>query len=120
MGEAPDAAWQFYRTETGRPVVSEEIQEVLGDGPPKKELGALLTRIQYNRALPRDTKPLGQGLFEARLTYVGNEYRLYFAHGPQGEHVLLGLAFHRKGGNGAQKRVIARARERLAEWLMRI
>jgi putative component of toxin-antitoxin plasmid stabilization module len=120
VGEAPNAEWQFYRTETGRPVVSEEIHEVLGDGPPKKELGALLSRIQYNRALPRDTKPLGQGLFEARLTYLTNEYRLYFANGPQGERVLLGLAFHMKGSRGAQDRVIGKARDRLADWLWRI
>lgn len=112
--------WDFYRTETGRPVVSQEIHDVLGDGPPKKELGALLSRIQYNRALPRDTKALGQGLFEARLTYASNEYRLYFAHGPGGEHLLLGLAFHRKGSQGAQDRVITLARNRLAEWLQRI
>ncbi|TDE59074.1 hypothetical protein E1295_04000 [Nonomuraea mesophila] len=38
------------------------------------------------RASPllRDIKPLGQGLFEARLTYLTNEYRLYFANGLKG------------------------------------
>jgi phage-related protein len=118
--EKPDAAWHFYRTPNGRFVVSEEIRDTLGDGPPKKELGALLDRIQYNRALPRDTGSLGQGLYEARLTHRSNEYRLYFAHGPQGEHVLLGLAFHMKGSRGAQDRVIDLARDRLADWLARI
>jgi hypothetical protein len=53
--EKPDARWEFYRSPNGRPIVGEEINDVLGDGPPKKELGALLDRIQYNRALPRDT-----------------------------------------------------------------
>ncbi|WP_214327829.1 type II toxin-antitoxin system RelE/ParE family toxin [Nonomuraea sediminis] len=120
MKEKPDATWQFYVTASGNNVVSEEINDVLGDGPPKKELGALLTRIQFNRALARDTGPLGRGLFEARLTYIGNEYRLYFAYGPSGEHVLLGLAFHKKGSQGAQDRVIDVARDRLADWLRRI
>ncbi|MCK2218122.1 type II toxin-antitoxin system RelE/ParE family toxin [Actinomadura sp. ATCC 31491] len=120
MAETPDAVWEFYCTEAGRRVVSEEIQDVLGDDPPKRELGSLMWRIQHNRALPRDTRALGQGLFEARLTYVGNEYRLYFARGPRGEHLLLGLAFHMKGSQGAQNRVITLARDRLADWLRRI
>ncbi|MDA0633994.1 hypothetical protein OUY22_11250 [Nonomuraea sp. MCN248] len=120
MQEKPDAVWHFYRTPNGRPVVSEEIKDVLGDGPPKKELGALLSRIQYNRALPRDTGCLGRGLYEARLSHASNEYRLYFAHGPQGEHVLLALAFHMKGSRGAQDRVIDLARNRLVDWLERI
>ncbi len=120
MQEKPDAVWHFYRTPNGRPVVSEEIRDVLGEGPPKKELGALLGRIQYNRALPRDTGYLDHGLYEARLTHRSNEYRLYFAHGPQGEHVLLGLAFHMKGSRGAQDRVVNTSRDRLAEWLERI
>ncbi|MEV1168746.1 type II toxin-antitoxin system RelE/ParE family toxin [Nonomuraea sp. NPDC049784] len=98
---------------------SEEIQDVLGDGPPKKELGALLSRIQFHRALPRDTRALGHGLFEAQLTYASNEYRLYFAYGPGGEHLLLGLAFHKKGSQGAQDRVITVARDRLADWLQK-
>ncbi|MER6581826.1 type II toxin-antitoxin system RelE/ParE family toxin [Nonomuraea sp. NPDC001023] len=100
--------------------MSDEIKEVLGNGPPTRELGNLMTRIQRNQALPRDTKALGQGLFEARLTYASNEYRLYYAYGPQKEHILLGLAFHMKGSQGAQKRIITRARDRLADWLQRI
>ncbi|NUW46225.1 type II toxin-antitoxin system RelE/ParE family toxin [Nonomuraea rhodomycinica] len=120
MQDKPAAVWHFYRTPNGRPVVSEEIRDALGDGSPKKELGALLGRIQYNTALPRDTRSLGQGLYEARLTHTSNEYRLYFAYGPQGDHVLLALAFHMKGSRGAQDRVMDRARDRLADWLDRI
>ncbi|MFI6296894.1 hypothetical protein ACIBEJ_35255 [Nonomuraea sp. NPDC050790] len=115
-----DATWQLYCTPSGRRIVSEEIEEVLGRGPPKQELGLLMWRIQLGQTLPRDTKSLGKGLFEARLTYQSNEYRLYFAYGPSNEHVLLGLAFHMKGSQGAQDRVVGRARERLAEWLGRI
>ncbi|MFJ2028980.1 type II toxin-antitoxin system RelE/ParE family toxin [Streptosporangium sp. NPDC087985] len=93
---------------------------MLEGGPPLKELGSLMTRIQLGKHLPRDTGSLGKGLYEARLSYVGNEYRLYYALGPQQEHVLLGLAFHQKGSQGAQDRVIDLARKRLADWLRRI
>lgn len=57
-------------------------------------------------------------MFEARLTDRSNEYRLYYAH-MDGAAVLLGLHFHRKGGQGAQQRAITQARERLAEWRLR-
>ncbi|WP_169953779.1 type II toxin-antitoxin system RelE/ParE family toxin [Microbispora sp. H11081] len=120
MREKPKASWELYCSNTGQPIVREEIRRTLGDGPPKKELGELMSRIQFGRALDRDTAPLGGGLFEARLSYCGTEFRLYFAHGPQGEHILLALAFHKKGGQGAQKRTIKLARKRLSDWLGRI
>ncbi len=118
--EEAGVTWIFYTTASGREVVKEEIKDTLGQGPPRKELGALMTRISYGRAFPRDVNALGDGLLEARLSNEGNEYRLYYAHGPKGQAVLLGLAFHMKGGRGAQDRVIAVARKRLADWLGRI
>ena len=79
-----------------------------------------MTRIPMGRVLRRDTRSLGKGLHEARLSYAGSEYRLYYAIGAHQEHVLLGLKFHQKGSKGAQDREIAVARKRLADWLHRI
>lgn len=118
--DKPEATWLLYVSASGEPVVSKEVRKVLGGGPPLKELGALMTRIQLGKALPRDTGSLGGGLYEARLSHEGTEYRLYYALGPQREHVLLGLAFHKKGGRGAQERVKELAGRRLADWLRRI
>ncbi|MFI6595041.1 type II toxin-antitoxin system RelE/ParE family toxin [Nonomuraea sp. NPDC050536] len=120
MKEKPDFTWLFYSTPAGGEVVRREINDVLGDGPPKKELGALMARIAYGRTLPRDTKALGGGLIEARLTDAGNEYRLYYTHDTTGDCVLLSLAFAQKGSRGAQDRTIAVARDRLADWRGRI
>lgn len=118
--EKPKATWLLYVSASGEQVVSKEIHKLLEDEPPLKELGALMSRIQFGTHLPRDTGSLGKGLYEARLSYTGIEYRLYYSRGPQEEHILLGLAFHKKGGQGAQDRVIELARKRLADWLRRI
>jgi putative component of toxin-antitoxin plasmid stabilization module len=107
--------WELYETPNGRTLVRDEITAVLNDKAGLVALGQLMSRLEYGRTLPRDTRPLGNGLFEARLTDQGNEYRLYYAHAA-GRAVLLGLLFHRKGGRGAQQRAIAQARQRLADW----
>ncbi|MFD8527169.1 type II toxin-antitoxin system RelE/ParE family toxin [Streptosporangium canum] len=101
-------------------MVSKEIHEILQGKPPMLELGNLMQRIEDGVTLRRDTKHLGKGLHEARLTYETNEYRLYYAVNPQGEHILLALKFHMKGSSGAQDRAMEVARDRLAEWRGRI
>lgn len=110
--------WDLYVTSNGKKIVSEEIHAALKDKAALVALGQLMARLEYGRTLSRDTRSLGQGLFEARLTDQGNEYRLYYAH-VDGAAVLLGLLFHRKGGQGAQQRAIAQARQRLADWRQR-
>jgi putative component of toxin-antitoxin plasmid stabilization module len=108
-------SWELYETAGGRKLVREEIHAKLRDKAARVALAQLMWRIEHGRALPRDTRPLGRRLLEARLTDQSNEYRLYYAHVGQNA-VLLGLLFHRKGGQGAQQRAVAKARERLAEW----
>ncbi|MET8007964.1 type II toxin-antitoxin system RelE/ParE family toxin [Nonomuraea glycinis] len=120
MEERSKAKWQWYTTSSGAEVVSKEIHEVLQGKPPLIELGHLMWRIEHDSVMDRDVKFLGKGLSEARLSYGGSEYRLYYAVLTDGEHLLLGLKFHKKGGNGAQQRAIETARERLAEWRSRI
>ncbi|WP_204012628.1 hypothetical protein [Sphaerimonospora thailandensis] len=100
--------------------MSREIRDVLQGKPPLLELSRLMWRIEHGRILSHDVRYLGKGLHEARLTYEGNEYRLYYSVSPKGEHVLLGLKFHKKGGQGAQDRSVEVARARLAEYKSRI
>lgn len=118
----PDAPrlfeWEFYETSNGRKIVREEIRTALKDKAALVALGQLMSRLEHGRTLPRDTRSLGQGLFEARLSDLGNEYRLYYAH-VGGVAILLGLPFQRKGGQGAQQRAIGQARQRLAAWRQR-
>lgn len=110
--------WSLYETWNGKKIVRAEIHAALVDKAALVALGQLMTRLEYGRTLPRDTRSLGQGLLEARLTDQGNEYRLYYAH-VSGAAVLFGLLFHRKGGQGEQQRAIAPSRQRLAEWRQR-
>jgi phage-related protein len=116
---SPKFIFDFFVTANGGEVVREEIRKILPAGPPRKEFGELLSRIQHDRQLPGDTDHLGDGLWEARLSYQRNAYRLYYAAGSTGA-VLLGLKFHQKGGQGAQARAIKVARARLADWRDRI
>ncbi|MGP4092958.1 hypothetical protein [Nonomuraea sp. KM90] len=120
MEDRSKATWRFYSTPAGADLVRKEIREVLQGKPPLIELSHLMWRIEHGEVLDRDVGTLGKGLNEARLSYGGNEYRLYYAVLTDGEHLLLGLKFHKKGSNGAQDRAIASARERLAEWQRRI
>lgn len=120
MTGQPEREWEFYTTASGTPIVRQEIHKELQGKPPLRELGQLMWRIQQGTTLPRDTKHLGDGLLEARLTYQSNEYRLYYAQGVKGEHVLLALKFHHKRGQASQDRAIEIARERLSDWRSRI
>src|SRR5262245_39999287 len=114
--EKPRFTWKFYATPLGAEVVRDEIHAIFQGKPPLAELGALMSRIQYDATLPRDVKNLGEGLREARLTYVGSEYRLYFIQGAAGDLVLLALHFHQKKGNAGQRRAVDLARKRLSDW----
>lgn len=102
-------------TPKGNDIVRKEVYDTLQGGPPLKELGSLMTRIQYGRQLSGDVADLGQGLKEARLSYQGNMYRLYFAQARGQAALLLGLKFHAKGSQGKQDRMVKIARERLAD-----
>jgi hypothetical protein len=84
------------------------------------QLGNLMRRIEDGETLRRDIGNLGKELHEARLTCETNEYRLYYAVNPRGEHVLLALKFQLKGSSGAQDRAMEVARDRLTEWRGRI
>jgi len=103
------------QSRAGKELVRDEIQQLLKSGPPRKELGALLTRIQRDKQLPDDTKSLGDGLWEARLDYGGNAYRLYYGKSAV-ELVLVMVKFAKKGGQGEQARAVKIARKRWADW----
>ncbi|WP_162641320.1 hypothetical protein [Streptosporangium sp. 'caverna'] len=120
MKDRPRSTWQLYTTASGSAVVSKEIHEALQGKSPMVELGNLMQRIEDGETLRRDTRHLSKELHEARLTRETNEYRLYYAVNPRGEHVLLALKFQLKGSSGAQDRAMEVARDRLTEWRGRI
>ena len=84
-------------------MVSKEIHEVLQGKSPMVELGNLMQRIEDGETLRRDTRHLSKELHEARLTCETNEYRLYYAVNPQGEHVFLGSQVPPEGKLGSSR-----------------
>ncbi|MFV2195156.1 type II toxin-antitoxin system RelE/ParE family toxin [Nocardiopsis sp. LOL_012] len=108
--------WSWYTTPAGNDVVRDEIDKTFKKLPraPKVELAELMERIARGETLRSDVTDLRNGLLEARLSYQGMQFRLYFGKNQRGL-VLLALKFQRKGGQGAQKREIRKARDRLAD-----
>lgn len=111
--------WHFYEAPGGGDPVRKDVADALGhDKKGRARLADLMERIKTGATLPRDVKDLKRGLFEARLTHQGCEYRLFFAK-EEGGLLLLGLHFARKKAQTI-KRAIDLARERLADWDNRV
>lgn len=84
-------AWTFHQAGAGGSTVSDEIDALLPKAG-KIKLGLLLQGIDDGKTLRGDVKPLTKEIDEARLTWDGQEFRLYFARLTDGgQSVLLGL-----------------------------
>jgi len=107
--------WVFYQTPAGGAPVNDAIDSFFPGSAGKSGkvvLFGLLARIAEGETLRRDVIALGGGVCEARMTWKGNEYRLFFARRPCG---LLGLHFVQKKANRVA-REIRTARDRLAQY----
>jgi phage-related protein len=105
--------WQFYQAPGGGSPVQKDIRaEFKSDKRGLTRLAQLMGRIASCETLRRDVVDLGGGLLEARLSHMGNEYRLFFARVRSGE-ILLALHFVNKKARTVP-REIALARWRLA------
>jgi len=96
-------------------VVLKEIETCFkNDKRGQAQLLDLMKRVRDGTTLGREVENLGNGLQEAKLTYRGQEFRLFFSRRGQG---LVLLALHVI--NKKARRVpgaIELARQRLAEW----
>jgi putative component of toxin-antitoxin plasmid stabilization module len=112
-------AWTFYRSAGGGSTVSDEINALLPKAG-KIKLGALLQRIESGETLRGDVKPLTREIDEARLTWDGREFRLYFARlAQEGQSVLLGLRAVNKKGRKAATSDVDVSEARLSDWRSR-
>lgn len=112
-------AWTFYRSAGGGSTVSDEINTLLPKAG-KVKLGALLQRIENGETLRGDVRPLTKEIDEARLTWDGQEFRLYFARlADAGEAVLLGLRAVNKKAKKASTADVTVSEARLGDWKSR-
>jgi hypothetical protein len=112
-------AWTFYRSAAGGLTVSDEITALLPKAG-KIKLGALLQRIENGETLRGDVRPLTSEIDEARLTWDGQEFRLYFARlADEGQSVLLGLRAVNKKRQKAAVSDIRTSEARLQDWKSR-
>lgn len=96
-------------------MVGKEIDKCFkNDKRGRAQLLDLMKRLRRNQILGREVEDLGGGLHEAKLSYRGQEFRLFFARRQQGL-VLLALHVVNKKAQRVP-RSIELARKRLAEW----
>jgi phage-related protein len=112
----PQPTWKNFRGAGGGDVVRKEIDTCFKhDKRGRAQLVDLMKRVQEGKTLGREVEYLGEGLHEAKLTYRGQEFRLFFSKQEDG---LLLLALHLV--NKKARRVpeaIKLARDRLSDWM---
>ena len=104
--------WHFYKAPGGGSPVHGDVEAAFGaDEKGRTRLKALMKRIAYGETMKHDVRALKRGLYEARLSHDGREYRLFFAKRNGG---LLALHFTGKKAKTIPKE-IELARRRLAD-----
>lgn len=111
----PEPTWERFIGGGGRDVVGKEISKCFkNDKRGRAQLFDLMKRLREDQILGREVEDLGGGLHEAKLSYRGQEFRLFFARRRRGL-VLLALHVVNKKAQRVP-RSIELARSRLAEW----
>lgn len=111
----PEPTWKRFTGAGGRDVLDKEIMKCFkSDVRGRAQLFDLMRRLQTGEILGREVEDLGGGLHEAKLSYRGQEFRLFFARRQRGL-VLLALHLVNKKAQRVP-RSIELARKRLAEW----
>jgi len=106
-------SWRFYRTETGKKIVREELDDLPVDA--RAAMTDLMKRANRGQALPRETEPITRDISCLRLSMGHNEFRLLFAREGSGGHILLALTALTKKDEKLPRRVIEKAETRLRD-----
>ena len=111
----PEPTWERFIGAGGRDVVGKEIDKCFkNDKRGRAQLLDLMKRLQEDKILGREVEDLGGELHEAKLSYRGQEFRLFFARRRRGL-ILLALHLVKKKAQRVP-RAMDLARSRLAEW----
>ncbi|MFF8702504.1 type II toxin-antitoxin system RelE/ParE family toxin [Streptomyces albidoflavus] len=112
-------AWELYRSSVGAEVVRKEIDKCDLKKHESVRLAKIMERALTGELLPRDRKPLGDGLWELRLNCGERIFRLFYSEVPGEGPLLLALKFlNKKSTQGIKTDPvdIETARKRLSEW----
>ncbi|OIK27644.1 type II toxin-antitoxin system RelE/ParE family toxin [Streptomyces malaysiense] len=114
--------WEFYRSPMDADVVHREIAKCRLTQHERVRLGKIMERAARDELLPKDRKPLGNGLWELRLDCGERIFRLFYSEVEGAGPMLLALKFmNKKSTQGIQTDPgdIETARKRLSEWQSR-
>lgn len=114
--------WGFYRSSVGADVVQKEIEKCGLRQHERVRLFKIMQRVAADDLLPKDRKPLGDGLWELRLNCGERIFRLFYSEIEDAGPLLLALKFiNKKSTQGAKTDPgdIDTARKRLSEWRTR-
>ncbi|MET7936057.1 type II toxin-antitoxin system RelE/ParE family toxin [Streptomyces sp. NPDC005322] len=111
--------WEFYRSSVDADVVQKEIAKCRLKRDEQVRLLKIMERTAGDELLPKDRKPLGDGLWELRLNCGERIFRLFYSEVEGAGPLLLGLKFvNKKSTQGIKTDPgdIETARKRLSEW----
>ncbi|SDC98792.1 type II toxin-antitoxin system RelE/ParE family toxin [Streptomyces prasinopilosus] len=114
--------WEFYRSSVDAEVVQKEIAKCRLKRDELVRLQKIMERAASDELLPKDRKPLGDGLWELRLNCGERIFRLFYSEVEGVGPLLLGLKFvNKKSTQGIKTDPgdIETARKRLSEWQTR-
>lgn len=118
VGSSPAANGPSVPTPKSWTTPRQFIKELRGLGLSVNEaarLDAVMKRVARGTALPRETKPLREGVSEIKFSGQHREIRVYFAE-LAGENVLLGLHCQVKKKD-RDRNAVDKAAERLRKYL---
>lgn len=107
--------WRDYRTESGARPVRDFLLSL-----PDEDRAAILVEMEYIRGHGRSAARHLQGeIYEVRVSYGKNAYRILFACEGRFNHVLLSLEGFHKKTQQTPRAAIRLAEQRLADWRRR-
>jgi phage-related protein len=107
--------WRDYRTESGARPVRDFLFAL-----PDEDRTAILKKMEHVRLYGTSVaRHLHQDIYEVRITYNTNAYRILFACEGFFSHILLSLEGFQKKTQQTPKNSIKLAEQRLADWRRR-
>ena len=115
LAHPPHVRWRHYRSPGGRKPVPDFIDSLVD-----RHATLVVDEMRkVRRADPSETKHLGGGIWEVKVSRARASYRVLFAKEGKHGQVLLSLAAFQKQTQKTPRATIELAKQRLADWRRR-